>query len=61
MKKSQIVPIQLKLRVAMETLLHLRSVHDRELERARGGAVLVMTTYHPDCETGMGCGSKDQQ
>jgi hypothetical protein len=48
MKKSKIA---LKLRVNAETVLHLRSIHDVELLRVRGGVAVQMTTYDPDCET----------
>ena len=49
MKKSKIAPR--KLRVNAETVLHLRPIHDIELQRVRGGGGLRMTT--PDCESDM--------
>jgi hypothetical protein len=57
MKKSKIAPLKLKLRVNAEIVLHLRPVHDGELQRLRGGLAKMprMTTYHPDCYTGEGC------
>jgi hypothetical protein len=55
MKKSPISALKLKLRVRAETVRHLRALEASELLRLRAG-LAAMTTYHPDCDTGIGCG-----